>query len=318
MLPQKPFLKSLPSLLAALSLVALSSCGSPEEEEPSIQVEGVTAVRVNNDPIYVSDIELEAVARGLITPGEEFGPGDENYDLVLDQLIDQKLMAQEAMARGLAKTPAARRRLEMARERILGNLLVENLVASDVTEDSIEAMYKEQVLLQQDNDEVSVAHILLDTEEDARRVYQEIQDGKSFESLVVANSLDTSTRMENGDLGYVAPNDLPDPFPVAIANTKVGGVSEPFLSADGWHIIKVKDRRTSPPKSREEMRPEIVTFLTLNQVSKILRRLRTEATIEKGGKSGHVVPESGFSITEEAERSEDTLGTDTDAEGPEL
>lgn len=301
MLLLKPFSRNiLISMSAALALLA-TACGRPVEEEPVIQVEAATAVSVNGDPIYVSEVELEAVARGLISPGQEFGPGDENYDLVLDQLIDQKLMAQEALARGLDKGPTAERRLEVARERILGNLLVESLVASEVNEDSIEAMYKEQVALQQEDDEVSIAHILVETEAEARAIYQQIEEGATFESLVVANSLDSTTRMENGDLGYVSPNNLADPFPVVIANTKVGEVSEPFLSADGWHILKVKDRRTSPPKTRAEMRPEIVTFLTLNQVSKILRRLRTEAKIEKGEKSTHIVPDSALSLESEGD-----------------
>lgn len=301
MLLLKPFSRNiLISMSAALALLA-TACGRPVEEEPVIQVEAATAVSVNGDPIYVSEVELEAVARGLISPGQEFGPGDENYDLVLDQLIDQKLMAQEALARGLDKGPTAERRLEVARERILGNLLVESLVASEVNEDSIEAMYKEQVALQQEDDEVSIAHILVETEAEAHALYQQIEEGATFESLVVANSLDSTTRMENGDLGYVSPNNMADPFPVMIANTKVGEVSEPFLSADGWHILKVKDRRTSPPKTRAEMRPEIVTFLTLNQVSKILRRLRTEAKIEKGEKSTHIVPDSALSLESEGD-----------------
>ncbi|MEE2922961.1 MAG: peptidylprolyl isomerase [Pseudomonadota bacterium] len=301
MLLLKPFSRNiLISMSAALALLA-TACGRPVEEEPVIQVEAATAVSVNGDPIYVSEVELEAVARGLISPGQEFGPGDENYDLVLDQLIDQKLMAQEALARGLDKGPTAERRLEVARERILGNLLVESLVASEVNEDSIEAMYKEQVALQQEDDEVSIAHILVETEAEAHALYQQIEEGATFESLVVANSLDSTTRMENGDLGYVSPNNMADPFPVVIANTKVGEVSEPFLSADGWHILKVKDRRTSPPKTRAEMRPEIVTFLTLNQVSKILRRLRTEAKIEKGEKSTHIVPDSALSLESEGD-----------------
>ncbi|WP_291079169.1 peptidylprolyl isomerase [Hyphomonas sp.] len=301
MLLLKPFSRNiLISMSVALALLA-TACGRPVEEEPVIQVEAATAVSVNGDPIHVSEVELEAVARGLISPGQEFGPGDENYDLVLDQLIDQKLMAQEALARGLDKGPTAERRLEVARERILGNLLVESLVASEVNEDSIEAMYKEQVALQQEDDEVSIAHILVETEAEARALYQQIEEGATFESLVVANSLDSTTRMENGDLGYVSPNNMADPFPVVIANTKVGEVSEPFLSADGWHILKVKDRRTSPPKTRDEMRPEIVTFLTLNQVSKILRRLRTEAKIEKGEKSTHIVPDSALSLESEGD-----------------
>lgn len=310
MLLPKAFSRSFVTLFAIGILALPVGCGREVEEEPVLQVDAVAAVTVNNDPIYVNDVELEAVARGLITPGEEFGPGNEDYDLVLDQLIDQKLMAQEALTRHLDKSLAAKRRLEMARERILGNLLVENLVAAEVTEESIENMYQAQVSLQQDNDEVSIAHILLDNEEDARRIHEKIQGGASFESVVVENSLDTATRMENGDLGYVSPNEMADPFPVMIANTQVGEVSEPFPSVDGWHILKVKDRRTSPPKTRQEMRPEIVTFLTLNQVSKILRRLRTEASIEQGKKSRHVVPESALSLTDEEDAPADSPATD--------
>ncbi|HAE27046.1 MAG TPA: hypothetical protein DCG58_07795, partial [Hyphomonas adhaerens] len=56
----------------------------------------------------------------------------------------------------------------------------------------------------------------------------------------------------------------------------------PFESADGWHILKVKDRRSRAPKTREEMRPDIVTFLTLEQVAKIVRRLKAEAQIQQG------------------------------------
>ena len=154
----------------------------------------------------------------------------------------------------------------------------------------------EEPSMQQEDDEVSIAHILVETEEEARLLYDEIQEGATFESLVVSNSVDSTTRMENGDLGYVSPNNMADPFPVVIANTGVGEVSEPFLSADGWHILKVKDRRTSPPKTRAEMRPEIVTFLTLNEVSKILRRLRTEAQIEKGGKISNIVSDPALSL----------------------
>ena len=305
MLLLKPFSFPRHALMVGICALAVAACGAPVEEEVPIQVEAVAAVTVNGAPIYVSDVELEAVARGLISAGEEFGPGNPDYDLVLDQLIDQKLMAQEALARGLEQSPAARRRLEMARERILGNLLVENLVASEVTEDSIEAMYREQVALLQANDEVSVAHILVETEEEALNVYEAIEGGATFESMVTAHSTDTTTRMENGDLGYVAPNDLEEPFPVVIANTAVGEVSEPFQSASGWHIVKVKDRRTSPPKTRAEMRPDIVTFLTLNEVSRILRRLRTEAAIEKGGRASYTVPEQGLSLTEDEDAVED-------------
>jgi peptidyl-prolyl cis-trans isomerase C len=279
--------------LAGLALIGLiAGCSRTESVAVDMPVADQTvAAIVNGEPVFEGDVELEAVARGLINAGEAFGPKDDAYRTVLDQLIDQKLMAQEAKRRALDRDPAGQRRLEMARERILGNLLVESLVAEQVTDEAIDRMYSEQVRLQQANDLVSVAHILVDTEDEASALFKQVEGGATFESLVFNNSKDTRTRMENGDLGFVSPNDLAEPFPVVIANTPVGEVSPPFQTAEGWHILKVKDRRTDPPKTREEMRPEIATFLTLNEVSRILRRLRTEAQIEQG--SGEIyVPQT--------------------------
>jgi peptidyl-prolyl cis-trans isomerase C len=280
-------------LILRAQLAALAAClllgGCRETETAPVERPALpekVAAFVNGEPVFESDVELEAVARGLVSPGTAYDLDDDAHRLVLDQLIDQKLMAQEALVRGLEQDPAAQRRLEMARERILGNLLVESLVAGQVTEEAIDRMYAEQVRLQQANDQVSVAHILVDTEEEAATLYRQIERGATFESLVFNNSKDTRTRMENGDLGYLAPNELAEPFPVIIADTPVGEVSRPFETDEGWHILKVKDRRTEPPQTREEMRPEIATFLTLNEVSRILRRLRTEAEIEQG--SGEV------------------------------
>ncbi len=275
----------LPAHLAVLALAALlAGCGETETAATEIPViDQTVAAYVNGEPVFEGDVELEAVARGLINAGQDFSADDDEHRIILDQLIDQKLMAQEAARRQLDRDPSGQRRLEMARERILGNLLVESLVAQQVTEEAIDKMYAEQVRLQQANDQVSVAHILVDTKDEAEALFLRIEQGETFESLVFNNSKDTRTRMENGDLGYLAPNDLAEPFPVVIANTPEGEVSPPFETADGWHILKVKDRRTEPPKTREEMRPEIATFLTLNEVSRILRRLRTEANIEQGG-----------------------------------
>lgn len=269
---------------AAGALLLLGACSQDGlEVDAPREVSREVAAMVNGEAVYTADVELEAVARGLVVSGAALQPDDEAYRQVLDQLIDQKLMAQEAKRLGLEKDPAAQRRLEMAQERIMGNLLVESVVAQQVTDEMIDKMYAEQVRLQQVNDQVSVAHIVTETEEEAETVWLRVQAGEAFESLVFNHSKDSATRMENGDLGYVSPNDLPDPYPVVIANTAVGDVSPPFEAEGGWRLLKVKDRRTEPPKTRDEMRPEIATFLTLSEVSRILRRLRTEARIEEGG-----------------------------------
>ncbi len=268
---------------ACVAVAVVSACEKPAPPPVEKPLALATAARINGEAIYVSDVELEAVAQGLVRPGAAFGPGDEAYAKVLDQLIDQKLMAQEARARKLEDSPAAARRLEIARERILANLLVEDIVAREVTGDAVDKMYREQVALLQSNDEVRLAHILTATEADAKEVVKRLKRGDKFANVAAALSKETATRMEGGDLGWVAPNDEPKPFPEVIANTATGAFSAPFQSEAGWHVLMVKDRRDAAPKTREELEPEIISFLTLNEVNDLLRKLRTSAVVQDGG-----------------------------------
>ncbi|MEM1087911.1 MAG: peptidylprolyl isomerase [Pseudomonadota bacterium] len=274
--------KSAIPVALCLSGIVLSGC----EREPSTltsvrSVDAATAALVNGEPIYISDVELEATAQGKIEPGTPFDPNNPDFKQVLDELIDQRLLAQEAQRRGLDQSTDARRRLEAAQERILGNILVENLVANEVTDTAIDAMYAEQVRLQQLDDEVRLRHILLETEDAANGIYRQLERGADFTELAFENSEDVRTRLDGGSFGWVAPNEMISPFPEQIGDTETGSIGGPFESEQGWHVIKVEERRTRPPKTKEEMRPEIITFLTFTEISEILRELRAEADIQK-------------------------------------
>ncbi len=263
------------------SLASLSAC-NPKigGSDPIVRVDGATAALVNGDPLFLSEVELEAVAQGVIAPGDVFTPEHDKFQMIIDQLIDQRLLAQEAVRLRLDKDPEAQHRLQAARERILGNILVENLVALEVNEQTIQDMYAEQVRLQQIDDQVRLSHILVNTETEANEVHAELLSGEDFAATAFKYSIDAATRMENGDLGYHSPNSLDEPFPTNIGNTATGDFSTPFESSDGWHIIKIEERRTAPPKTLEEMRPQIVTFMTYAEIAKILKELRTSAVIE--------------------------------------
>lgn len=278
-------------IAAFASVILVAGCSrEPAERVEDIRVDAATAAIVNGAPIYFSDVELEAVTRGLVGPGDPFGLGHPEYQTVLDQLIDQRLMAQEAEARGLHLDPTARRRLEVARERVLGNLLVENLVAAEVTDERIRQMYAEQVDLQQIDDEVRIRHILTDTKEEAEAARQRVLGGEDFTTVAFDVSRDMQTRIEGGELGYVEPSRMGEPFTSMIGDTATGNVSEPFESDQGWHVIKVEDRRTPPPATLEEMRPDIVEFLTWEQIGEVLKRLRADAIVSPGSGVPRVQP----------------------------
>jgi len=266
----------------ALALVGLSACDSQTTTVvPSAVIDSATAAVVNGEPIYIRDVELEAVAQGMIEPGSEFGIAHPDFPQILDQLIDQRLLAQEAVRRGLEQDPEARRRLAAGRERLLGNLLVESLVANEVTEAAIDRMYEEQVKLQQLDDEVRVRRIVAETEAEALQIVTDLSEGQDFAELALERSTDTGTRLQGGDLGWIRPNELGDPDAAVIGNTITGDVSEVFRTERGWTILKVDERRTTPPKTKAEMRPEIITFMTFTQISDILRELRFSAKIQQ-------------------------------------
>ena len=268
--------------ILALAFGGVAACGNQATvDTATAAIESEIAARVNGDPIFASDIELEAVAQGLIDPGSEFGPRNPEYFQILEQLIDQRLLAQEALRRALDQDPSAQRRLAAGRERLLGNILVESLVANEVTEDAIDRMYDEQVKLQQLDDEVRLRQILVESLERANEIAAEIGESREFADAALEYSEDVRTRLEGGDLGWINPNDLDDPYPAMIGDTVTGTLSTPFETVDGWIILKVDERRTTPPKTKQEMRPEIITFLTFTQISDILSELRIQADIEQ-------------------------------------
>lgn len=272
-------------IFAATALIAaatgLSACNQPAEDRaPEVRIGPATAAVVNNEPIFLIDVELEALNQGLIGRGENFTPEHPEFARILDQLIDQRLMAQEASARKLDEDEQARHRLSIARERILGNLLLESLVADEVTQAAIREMYNEQVALQQLGDEVRLAQIVLESEAEAKEVKAKLDAGEEFTTLAFQYSNDLRTRAEGGELGWVAVDRLDQDVIGEIGNTPEGTVSDPFETEDGWILLKLQDRRQQAPKTFEEMRPDIVKFMTLTQISGILQELRGEATID--------------------------------------
>lgn len=276
------------AVLLFLAAIMLTACSQEKSPEASVQLRDTVtrlgdtvAAEVGETRIYVSDVEREAVAQGAIAPGDRISTDTDAYSRVLDELIDQRLLAMEAADRGLADTDDARRRLQTARERILGNVLVETVVDDSVTEEAIRRMYDEQVRLVELGDEVRARHILVDTKEEADALKTQLDEGADFTQLAFDNSIDEATRLEGGDLGYFTADSMVAPFATAAYATPVGEISEPFETEFGWHIVKVEDRRAQKRPSFEELRPRIVRFMTFDEIQKLLDGLRdhTEITV---------------------------------------
>jgi len=236
----------------------------------------VIAARVAGTVITVSEVRREAVARELIEDGAALPVDNPVFQEALSELIDQRLLALEAARRGLDQDPEARRRLAAAEERILGNVLVENAIAQSVTDEAVERVYEEQAQLAPRTTEVRARHILVESREEAEEAVRILEDGVSFADLATRISRDPATRLIGGDLGYFTRAGIVPAFAEVAFSTEEGAVSAPFETEYGWHVLTVVDRRTQPRASLETMRPNILRFLTLQEIDALLTDLRAD------------------------------------------
>lgn len=262
---------------AALSLAACNRQGGTDHAP----LAGDKAVaKVADQTIWSSDVKREAVAQGLIGEGEPLDTSSDLFRRVLDEVVDQKLLAQEAKKRGLDKSPLAQRRLAAARERILGDMLVEKTVDDSIDEEKVKALYNEQLRLAKQAEEIRARLILVKTQGEAQAVSSLLATGARFEDLAMQRSIDQATRFNGGDLGYFTTDVMPDSYTKALAGAKAGSTVGPFQTDGGWALLRVEDRRVEQPLSMDQARPQILRFLTYDEVRQLLQRLRSKSKVQ--------------------------------------
>lgn len=263
----------------ALVAAGLAAC-APSGDSGKAQPGDVAVAKVDGKPVWKSDVAREAVAQGLIGDGEPLDVNSELFQRVLDEVVDQKLLATEAARRGLDKSPAAQRRLAAARERILGDMVVERAVSGAVNETAIRALYQEQVKLNRGGDEFRARQIVTPDRVSAEAIRKQIGAGASFDKLAAEHSTDAETRSSGGDLGYFTPDVMPAAYGQVLSGAKPGQLLGPFQSDVGWVLLKVEDRRRQAPPTLDASRPQIVRFLTYAQVGDLLKGLRGKGRVQ--------------------------------------
>jgi peptidyl-prolyl cis-trans isomerase C len=276
--PYRPAL--LAGSIAALAL-SVSACGKSGRAEAPPERGDVAVATVDGQTVWASDVKREAVAQGLIGEGEPLETRSDLFPRVLDEVIDQKLLATEALKRKLDKDPVAQRRLAAARERILGDMVVESAVADGVTENAIRNLYQEQLKLAKRSEEIRARQIVLASQGDAEAVRKLLAAGASFEALALEKSTDSATRFNGGDMGYFTTDVMPGAYGAALKTARPGQMVGPVVVDGGYALLKVEDRRLEAPLTFDAARPQIVRFLTYDQIRALLEKLRGRSKIAR-------------------------------------
>ncbi len=111
----------------------------------------------------------------------------------------------------------------------------------------------------------------------------QLDDGADFAALAEEHSEDPASALNGGDLGWATPNQFVGQFGEVMDATAVNGISDPFLTQFGWHVLQVLDRRQEDlsDEARKNMAMEILHKQRFEEKQQEwLKELRDEAFVE--------------------------------------
>ena len=263
----KPFLAA--AALAALPLAAFA------------QDADTVVATVNGEAITLG--QLVVMRQGLDAQTTQGLPDSALWDLMLDQMIRQAAVAQDAQPLSKRDTAA----LEVEKRAYLAGSVLEKVASAEPTEDELKAAYDQAFGGQNaERQEYNAAHILVKTKEEAEAIEKQLKEGADFGALAAEKSTDPTSGPNKGDLGWFTADMMVEPFAKAVEALEKGQVSAPVQSQFGWHVIKLEERRTAPPAPFEQVRDEIRQALIQEGVKRVLDQARTGLVITRYNQDG--------------------------------
>jgi peptidyl-prolyl cis-trans isomerase C len=265
----------MPRFLLSLALAALTVTAAhaqaPAPADPVI-------ARIDGQPVLRS--ELQATMRNL-PPQAQGMPMETLYPMLLERIIDLRLIGAAARSAKLEDDPAIKKRIAEAADRVLQEAYLTRQVEGKVNEAALREKYKSYAAAIPGQEEVNARHILLKTEAEAKAVIADLKKGGDFADLAKKRSIDPAGS-SGGDLGYFTKDQMVPEFSEAAFKLKKGEITEvPVKTSFGWHVIRVEDKRTSGPPSFEEVKEELSEGLSREVIQEMLKELRGSAKVER-------------------------------------
>ena len=258
-------------LLSGCVIVALAAVPSRAQDANPV------LAKVNGSEIRQSDL---AVAEEELAPSlAQMDPATKREN-VLSFLIDMKIVAKVAEDKKIADRDDFKSRLAFARSR----LLMDNLLAVEgkaaTTDDAMKKVYEDAAKQISGDQEVRARHILVETEDEAKQVEDELKKGADFAELAKKKSKDPGAS-DGGDLGFFTKDQMVPEFSAVAFALEPGKISDPVKSQFGWHVIKVEEKRTRKAPDFEQVKPQIEQYVTRKAQADFVTKLRAEAKVER-------------------------------------
>jgi len=228
---------------------------------------------VNGKPVPMA--RVDALIK-TATHGQEATP--EMKAQAKDQVVIREIFAQEAEKQGVATSADYKTQLELVRQTVLINTLFQNFIKSHPISDADAQAEYNKIKAEQSGQEYDARHILVDSEDEAKKLIAQIKAGSKFEDVAKKSSKDTGSAENGGDLGWSKPGNYVPEFATALQGLKKGQMTDtPVKTQFGYHIIRLEDTRTAQFPSFDEVKDKVKQQLEQVKLQEYQEKLRKAA-----------------------------------------
>jgi len=230
----------------------------------------VTLQEVKKLGIKVTDKEIDAKIKEIMT----------QYNIKDQKALEEALKQQNTTMEQFKEELKNRMNIEKLGEKVTKNV--------KITDKEIEEYYDTHKSEFATKDQVHVAHILVQNEEDARKVIDEFNGGEDFGNLARKYSTDPGSKDNGGDLSWRDKDTLSSAAPEfweACWKLEPGQISDVVKTSAGFHVVKLFDKKPAAQQTFDEVKVQLKEELLMDKkreaFAKWLEDAKKKAKIKK-------------------------------------
>ena len=257
--------------LALAGVVLATGCEKMNDAAPAVSKEDAVA-SVNGT--YISKKTLETLEKEVSerSQGQKFP-----QDQLLEELIQRELLIQQAKQKHLDQSAEVVDRLNTIKNSLLSQAALQDyLKTNPVSDEEMKAEYDRE--MSQVGEEYKARHILVKTEDEAKKLIAELEKGADFATLAKKHSQDQAP---GGDLGWFTADRMVPEFSQAVVALENGKFSkQPVKTQFGWHVILREDSKKLTPPAFDSVKEQFRPYLQRQKAQKYIESLRSAAKVE--------------------------------------
>jgi peptidyl-prolyl cis-trans isomerase C len=201
------------------------------------------------------------------------------FDQLLADMVDSRIAANAARAEKYDTKEEIVSAMKTAADRVLAESWIGEKIADDVNEKAVEKAYQIFAADTASREQVTAAHILVATKDEAISIIDSLESGADFAELAKSKSTGPSGP-NGGSLGTFGRGQMVPAFENAAFTLEIGKFTKkPVQTQFGWHVIKVEAKETAPAPTIDAMRDQLIQTLSTQALGRVLEELRAKQKI---------------------------------------